>query len=300
MNPLASPLVTETVDMPAPSLTPPKAKDAPDTLVIRPRKGLIGIDVKELWRFRDLLFAFAWRDIRLRYRQTFLGVIWVVLQPLLGAGIFTIVFGLIAKMPSDGTPYIVLAFSGLLGWTLFAGTLARASNSLVPNADLIRKIYFPRLLLPLGIVPSTLLDFLCGAILMAVLLVTYSIVPGVGLLFLPIAILILLMMSLGIGMVAGSLSVRYRDIQQIIPLMIQLLMYASPVGYSADAVPDHLKVYYNLNPLVAPIEAVRWSLIGKGDFNPGNLVYAAVVALAVFVIGLIVFRKSEQSFADVI
>lgn len=271
-----------------------------DVVHIRAGRGPLNIDIGLIWKFRDLLFAFAWRDIRLRYRQTFLGVAWVVLQPLLGAAIFAFVFGVVARMPSGGAPYLAISYSGLLGWTLFSTGLTRISSSLVANAELVRKVFFPRLLLPLGVVPSLLLDLVCGGLLMAVIMAAYRIAPGWRLAMFPVGVVALTGMALGLGMIAGSLAVRYRDIQYIVPLMVQLLMYASPVGYSASAVPAFVKPFYDLNPLVAPIEAIRWSLIGIGHVSPWGLAYSFGWAAVLLVIGLVVFRVMERKFADVI
>jgi lipopolysaccharide transport system permease protein len=271
-----------------------------EVATIRARTSWLQLDLKLMWKFRDLLFAFAWRDIRLRYRQTFLGVAWVVLQPLLGATIFSVVFGLIAKMPSGGTPYLVVSYSGLLGWTLFSTGLARASNAFVANAELIRKVFFPRLLLPLGVVPSLIVDLACGTVLMFVINAVYRIGPGWNLLLFPIGVLLLTGIALGLGMIAGSLAVRYRDIQYILPLLTQLLMYASPVGYSAAAVPRVIKPFYDLNPLVAPIELIRLSLTGSGQVGIQALLYSTAATIVSLVVGLIVFRVTERRFADVI
>jgi lipopolysaccharide transport system permease protein len=271
-----------------------------EVVVIRARTHWLQLDLKLLWKFRDLLFAFAWRDIRLRYRQTFLGVAWVVLQPLLGATIFSVVFGLIAKMPTGGAPYLVISYSGLLGWTLFSTGLARASNAFVANAELIRKVFFPRLLLPLGVVPSLIVDLACGTVLMFAINAFYGIGLSWRLLLFPVGVTLLTGIALGLGMIAGSLAVRYRDIQYILPLLTQLLMYASPVGYSAAAVPRFIKPFYELNPLVAPIELIRLSLTGFGQVSAQALAYSAATTLATLLVGLIVFRITERKFADVI
>ncbi len=272
-----------------------------DTVVIKPIRGLAPLDLKLLWQFRDLLFAFADRDIRLRYRQTVLGVIWVILQPLLGAGIFSIVFGLIANMPDQGVPYFLITYSGFLGWTLFMGVVTRVSPSLIAHASLIRKIFFPRLLAPLGVLPSVLLDFLVGLVLMVVLMAIYRVAPGWGLMVAPVCLLTLLSLSLGIGLVAASLSVKYRDVQHIVPFFIQLLLYASPVGYSVEAIPEQYRdLYFLLNPLAAPLEAFRWSLIGTGQPHYGYLAYSFVISGVALLIGTIVFRSVEREFADVI
>jgi len=271
-----------------------------EVVVIKPSKGLVDIDFKAMWQFRDLLFAFADRDIRLRYRQTVLGGIWVILQPLLSALIFAVVFGFIAKMPSQGMPYFLIAFSGMLGWTLFQGNLTRVTPSLIGNGPLIRKVYFPRLLAPLGVVPSVLLDFMVSLAVMVVLLFVYDVVPNWGLLLFPLCVLSILMLSLGLGLIGASLSVKYRDIQHIVPFVTQLLMYASPVGYSIAVVPERIRPYYLLNPLAEPIDAIRWSILGVGNPSFAYLAYAFVASFGILWLGLIVFRSCEREFADVI
>ena len=271
-----------------------------EIVVIKPSRGLVDLDLKALWRFRDLLHAFAMRDIRLRYRQTALGVIWVVLQPLLSALIFAVVFGFIAKMPSQGMPYFLIAFSGMMGWTLFFGNLTRITPSLVANASLVRKIYFPRLLVPLGVVPSVLLDFLVSLGVMAVLLVIYRVMPGPGVLLFPLCVLNILLLSLGLGLIGSSLAVKYRDIQHIVPFFAQLMMYASPVGYSIAVVPARIRPYYLLNPLAEPIDAIRWSMLGVGEPSFLYLGYSLLASILVLWVGLIVFRSCEREFADVI
>jgi lipopolysaccharide transport system permease protein len=273
----------------------------PDLVIIKPRHGLSALDVKSVWQFRDLLLAFADRDIRLRYRQTFLGAAWVILQPLMGASIFSLVFGLIAKMPSHGVPYFLISYSGLLGWTLFFGTLTRISPSLIANSTLIRKIFFPRILIPLGVIPSVLLDFVVSLLVMLGMLVAYRITPNWTMLLIPVCIFILLAMSLGAGLIAASLAVKYRDIQHLVPFLVQLLMYGSPVGYSADAVPHRLVQYYFLlNPLSAPIDTFRIAFIKTGTLHLGYLAYSLAISVIVLFIGLVVFRRFEREFADVI
>jgi len=285
-------MVTDTEKMPLPA--------GPDVAIIRPRSDWLSLDVPLLWRFRDLLFAFAWRDIKLRYRQTFLGVAWVVLQPLIGAAIFSIVFGLIAKMPTHGLPYFVISFSGLIGWTLYSTALIRISASLTANAELIRKIFFPRLLLPLGVVPCLLLDYVVAGAMMAILMACYHIVPTWRLMMFPVGTLVLLAQATGVGMIAASLAVRYRDVQYVLPLFIQLMMFISPVGYSATAVPAGIRAYYDLNPLAPPLEVVRWSLVGVGEFHAGSFLYAAIVSILMVLAGLTIFQCTEREFADVI
>jgi lipopolysaccharide transport system permease protein len=258
-----------------------------DIVVIRPKRGLAPLDLKLLWQFRDLLIAFAERDVRLRYRQTVLGATWVILQPLMGASIFSIVFGMIAKIPNQGAPYFA--------------TLSRITPSLLANATLIRRVFFPRLLVPLGVVPSVVLDFLVSLVVMVVLLVIYRLTPGWGLLLVPVCIVMLLAIAIGVGLVAASLAVKYRDIQHLVPFATQLLMYASPVGYSVAAVPAKLKTYYFLcNPIAAPIDTMRWALLGVGQPHFGFLAYSGAMSLLFLLIGMFVFRGAEREFADVI
>ena len=270
------------------------------TVVIRAKTGPLDFSVKEIWQFRDLLLALSWRDIRLRYSQTFLGITWVILQPLLGALVFTLVFSLIAKLPSGGTPYFVISYAGLLGWNLFSATLTRISGSLVSNATLITRVFFPRIILPLETIPCALLDFIIGLCFMIVLALIFHLHTTIGILLVPVAVCILIVMALGVGLVAASLAVRYRDIQHIVPLMLQLLMYGSPVGYSLSAVPARMRQIYSLNPLAAPIECMRAGLIGTTVPDASGLIYSAIFALVLFLIGAMVFRHNERKFADVI
>lgn len=269
-------------------------------LVIRPTSGWQAINFRELWQFRDLLVTLAMRDIKLRYKQTALGAMWVVLQPLISAGIFSFVFGRVAKLPSDGIPYFVFSYAGLLGWNVFSGTLSKASGSLTGNANLVSKVYFPRLVLPLSTVLSSLLDFGVALAMMIVILLCYHVAPGFGLLLLPVWLALLLMLSLGIGLYAASLMVSYRDIQHILPVAVQFLLYASPIAYAVSAVPQNLRLVYFLNPLSGLLEAFRWSLLNRGTVHPGFLVYSAVFAIGAFFAGAFAFRRMEKRFADVI
>jgi lipopolysaccharide transport system permease protein len=272
---------------------------------IRPRSGWAALNLREVWRFRDLLFSLAGRDLKLRYKQTALGVIWVVLQPLMAAGIFSIVFGVIAGMPSDkGVPYFVLTFAGLLGWNLFNNTVTKVSGCLVGNQQLISKVYFPRLVLPLSTVPSTLVDFAVAGAMMILLLLAYRIPPHWGLLLLPVWIALILALSLGIGLCTSALTVSYRDVQYILPVAMQVLLYASPIAYSLTVamkrIPEHWQVAYMLNPLSSLLEGFRWSLLGTGQLQWGFVAYSAGLSVVVFVLGSFSFKRMERRFADVI
>ena len=279
---------------------------------IRPITQWNALDLGELWHFRELLTSLGVREVKLRYRQTALGAIWVVLQPLFAAGVFTIVFSLIAKMPSDGVPYFMFAYASMLGWNAFANTLSKASACLVGNAALISKVYFPRLILPFSIILPTLIDFAVAMGMMFVLmLIPYTgadglihhVWPGARILLLPLWLGLVLTLGLSFGIYAAALMVRYRDVQHVLPVMIQLGFYATPVAYPLKKVLELsplLQKIYLLNPLCGAIEAFRWSLLGTGNLNWPSLIYSVVFAAVSFVLATIAFRGMERRFADVI
>ena len=269
-------------------------------LTLRPSRGWTALNLRELWAFRDLLFTLAGRDLKLRYKQTALGVIWVVVQPLLAAGVFSFVFGSVAKLPSGGIPYFPFAFAGLLGWTFFSNVLTKVGSCLVGNSQLISKVFFPRLVLPLSSVGSGLVDFAVTAAMMAVLLLVYRIVPSTGLLLFPLWIVVLTAFALGVGMWTAALAVTYRDVQYILPVTLNLLLYASPVAYTLAAVPPKLRWAYLLNPLTPPLEAMRASLLGTPLPGVASLAWSVLVAAAVLVAGTFAFKRMERNFADVI
>ena len=269
-------------------------------LVIKPRAGWQALNLMELWTFRDLLMTLATRDVKLRYRQTALGASWVVLQPLLGAGIFSFVFGKVAKLPSDGIPYFIFSYAGLLGWNAFSATLGKASASLLANAGLVSKIYFPRLILPISTLFSSVIDFLVAFAVMLVLLIVYHITPGIGILLLPFLLALTLLLALGIALFASAMMVTYRDVQYILPVMTQFLQYASPVAYAVSAVPARLQAAYFLNPLAGLLDAFRWSLLGRGELRVDYLLYATIFTFVVLLSGASYFKKVERRFADVI
>jgi lipopolysaccharide transport system permease protein len=268
---------------------------------IRPPGRWEALDLRSLWRFRDLLLALAVRDIKLRYRQTALGVLWVVLQPLLAANIFAFVFGRVAHLDSGGVPYVLFCYAGLLAWNLFSGVVLKASGSLVSNASLVAKIFFPRVLLPFSAVISTLLDFSIGLIVGFALMLAYGRVPGLALLAAPFWLAVLLLLATGAGLFCAALAVAYRDVMHILPVTLQLLLYGSPVGYTVAVIPEGLpRTLYKLNPIAPLLEGFRGALLGHGFVGPRSAVYAITVSLVVFLAGLIFFRRMERQFADVI
>jgi lipopolysaccharide transport system permease protein len=257
---------------------------------------LQALDVAQVWQFRDLLLAFAARDLKLRYRQTALGIAWVVLQPLVAAGIFSFVFGKIAKLDVS----FLSTYTGLLAWNAFSSTLTKASGSLVQNSGLISKVFFPRLVLPLSTILSTLVDFLVGLAVLAGLMVFYKMTPSWPVVFMPVCLLLLLMLATGCGLYAAALMVSYRDVQHILPVIIPFLLYASPVAYPVSQVPLQYRGWYDLNPLCGLLEAFRWSLLGGAAPDTRALAWACAVALITMGGGMYAFKKMEGRFADVI
>lgn len=255
----------------------------------------------DLWRYRELLFFLAWRDLLVRYRQTALGVAWAVLRPLLMMLAFTVVFHRVAKLPSDGVPYPTLVLAALLPWQLFAQGFAEAGSSLVSNANLVSKVYFPRLIIPAATLAVGLVDFAISLGLLAALMTWYGHPPGVQVLALPLFVALALGAAVGAGLWTAALSVRYRDFRYVVPFVVQLGLFISPVGYSTSSIPEAWRLLYALNPMVGIIEGFRWSLLG-GDvtLNGTALAISVVVVCALLVSGTAFFRRTERSFADVI
>ncbi len=269
-------------------------------LVIVPPKRWTIINFREVVEFRDLLVSFMRRDLKLRYRQTALGAVWVVLQPLMTAGVFSFIFGKVAKFPSDGVPYFLFAFVGSLGWSVFANSLGKISVSLVSNAQLVSKIFFPRLVLPLSMLGSVMVDLAVGLALLVVLCAIAGVAPGLALLTLPFWVLLLLLTSCGIGLMAASLMVKYRDVGYVLPVVTQVLLYASPVAYSVAALPANLRGWYQANPLSGVLEGFRWALLDTRAPRMWPAIWSTVFALLIFVAGASVFGNMERKFADVI
>jgi lipopolysaccharide transport system permease protein len=275
-------------------------------LTIRPSAGWAALNLRELWQFRDLLITMAGRDVKLRYRQTALGVVWVILQPLLAAGVFSFVFGKVGGLakPGQAVPYFVSTYAALLGWNAFNSTLTKASSCLVGNAHLVSKVFFPRLILPFSTVFSTLIDFTVAFSVMLVLIVIKHVPVHAELFLLPVWLLLILMLAMGLGLFASALMVTYRDVQYVLPTLTQFLQFVSPVVYTADQVLAHLhgrlQYLYFMNPLSGLITAFRWSLLGEQGIRWNYVLYGACMALIIFVWGAFSFKKMERKFADVI
>jgi lipopolysaccharide transport system permease protein len=267
--------------------------------VIQPTKGWQLINLEELWRYKDLLYFLVIRGIKARYAQSVLGISWAIIQPLFTTLIFTVIFGNVAKISSDGVPYVIFSFAAMVPWTYFSGTLTDSANSLVQNANMISKVYFPRLVLPLSAAFSKLLDFIIGFLVFTGFLFYFKMTPSWEVVFLPLLLLILLMTSLGAGMFLSAMAVQYRDVKHAITFLVQILMYAAPVVYPTSSIPEVYRFWYSLNPMVGVIEGFRSIFLGTQEFPWQLIVPGAFVALILFVFASLYFRKMEKIFADV-
>ena len=269
-------------------------------VVIRPSKGLFDLEIGLVWRYRELLHTLMMRDIQVLYKQAALGAAWAIIQPVFAVVVFTIVFGNFAKMPSDGIPYPIFAFAAVLPWTYFAEATRRASTGLVDDADLVRKVYFPRLIIPLAKVSAPLLDFAIAFCVLIIMMAFYGVMPSVKLLAIVPLILVAAALALAIGLWLGPINVRFRDVKHTVPFMLQIGMYASPIVYPLSQVPPEWKALYSLNPMVGVIEGFRWAVFDRGSPDFAALGIGLAVILALLAGGMIWFKNQERSFADVI
>jgi lipopolysaccharide transport system permease protein len=265
---------------------------------IRPTTGWFSLDLGELWAYRELAYFLAWREIKVRYKQTAIGVAWAVLQPLAMMLVFTVFFGRLASMPSEGIPYPLFAFAALLPWQLFSRTITESTNSLVADQRLITRVYFPRIIIPLATTVSGMVDFAISAGLLMVLMFFYGVVPGVEVIWLPAFILLMIVAALGVGFWLSALNVEYRDVKHALPFINQFWLFVTPVVYPSSLVPERWQVLYGLNPMVGVIEGFRWALLGVGKGPSPMLIVSAVIAVALFVSGIIWFHRREQTFVD--
>jgi lipopolysaccharide transport system permease protein len=268
--------------------------------VIRRSSGWLPLNFRALWEYRELIYFLTWRDIKVRYTQTALGVAWAIIQPLSLMGAFSIFFGLLAKVPSDGLPYPIFSLSALLPWQLFAHALAQSSNSLVANDKLITKVYFPRLIIPLSAVLSGLMDFFIIFLLFLFIMLCYGIAPTVALLTIPVFVLLAVGSALAVGLWLSALNVQYRDVRYAMPFVIQFWFFASPVAYPSSLVPGVWRVLYALNPMAGVIDGFRWALLGSASGPGWELATSAAVIILLLVGGLYYFQRVERTFADVV
>ena len=265
---------------------------------IRPSRGWIPVNLGDLWIYRELLYFLTWREIKVRYKQTVLGFAWAIIQPFMMMIVFTLFFGNLAKIPSEGIPYPLFNYAALLPWTMFAEGITRSSNSLVQDANLVRKMYFPRLVMPLAGVISPVVDFAIAFIILIGMMFFYGYLPTLRMLWLPAFLVLALITALGVGLWLSALNIKYRDLRYVIPFLIQIWLFASPVVYSSSLLPNQFQLVYALNPMAGVIEGFRWALLGTEP--PGSMITVSfAIVLLILISGAFYFRRCEKSFADV-
>ncbi len=276
-----------------------KAAPGEQITLIQPLHGWIALNLREIWRYRELLFFFIWRDIKVRYKQTLLGASWAILQPVFTMVVFSVFFGRLAKIPSDGIPYPIFSYAGLLPWTFFAAGLTNGANSLVRDANLIKRVYFPRLITPLSAVVGGLPDLLLAFLVLIAMMIYYGLFPTLAsVVWLPISLLLALATALGVGLWLAALHALYRDIRYVVPFLTQFWMYATPVVYPSSLLEDPWRTLYGLNPMVSVVEGFRWSLLGQSEPRVSMVLLSLAIASLLLVSGAYFFRRMEPHFAD--
>lgn len=270
------------------------------TTIIRPSQGWFSLRLGELWQYRELLYFLVWRDLKVRYKQTVLGVAWAIIQPFFTMVVFSIVFGQLMKVPSEGVPYPIFAYSALLPWNYFASAMSRSGQSLVSSASLITKVYFPRLVIPIAATGAGLVDFAIAFVILVGMMLFYRIVPTAAVITLPAFMLLSTATALSMGLWLSALNVRYRDVGYVIPFLVQVWLFASPVAYPTTLLPERWRALYGLNPMAGVVEGFRWALLGTEGVPGLMLVISALVVMLVLVSGLFYFRRMEKTFADVV
>lgn len=270
------------------------------TLRIEPLQGWMPLKLRDLWDYRELLYFLVWRDVKVRYKQTVLGVCWAIIQPLLTMLVFTIFFGRLGKMPSDGIPYPLFSFAALVPWTFFANGLNQSASSLVSSADLIKKVYFPRLTIPIATVLSGAVDLLLSLAVLAAMIVYYKILPTTHIVWLPFFLLLAVVTSLGVGLWLSALNVEYRDVRYVVPFLTQFWLFATPIAYPSSLLLEPWRTIYGLNPMCGVVEGFRWALLGTNTAPRPIIAVSSLAAVAILVSGAFYFRRMEKSFADVV
>ena len=279
--------------------TMPPLGELPVT-VIRPSRGWISLNLRDLWEYRELLYFLTWRDIKVRYKQTVLGAAWAIIQPFLTMIVFSLFFGRLAKMPSDGIPYPIFSYAALVPWTFFANGLSQSSSSLVASANLIKKVYFPRLVVPISAVISGGVDFALAFVVLLGMMLFYGIVPTAAVVWLPLLLLLALVTSLGVGLWLTAMNVQFRDVRYAIPFLVQAWMFATPIAYPSSLLDEPWRTLYGINPMAGVIEGFRWALLGT-ETAPGPIILvSALMAVGLLVSGAYYFRRMEKTFADVV
>ena len=267
---------------------------------IAPSKGWVALQLKELWAYRELLYFMIWRDVKVRYKQTALGVAWAIIQPVFTMIVFSLFFGRLGKIPSDGIPYPIFCYAALVPWTFFSQGLSQASNSLVGSGNLIKKVYFPRLSLPISAVICGLIDFALAFIVLVGMILYYGILPTVNVIWLPLLILLALITSLGVSLWLSALNVQFRDVRHAIPFLTQLWLFATPIAYPSSLLSEPWRTLYSINPMAGVVEGFRWALLGTETAPGPMLIVSTLTAVALLVSGTFYFRRLEKTFADVV
>lgn len=276
-------------------------KPEPETILLKPQTGWSAINLADLWRYRELIYFMTWRDLKVRYKQTLLGASWAILRPFLTMVVFSIFFGRLAQVPSDNIPYPIFAYTALLPWELFATALNVASRSLVQNSNMITKIYFPRVILPLSSILAGLADFAVAFLVLLGMMVYYGFAPTGALWSLPLFILLAMISSLGVGLWLSAMNVQYRDIGYVTPFLVQFWMYITPIAYPASLVPEKWRLIYALNPMTGVVEGFRWAILGSAKSAPGPMmIVSTTISIVMLVTGMFYFRRMERQFADMV
>jgi lipopolysaccharide transport system permease protein len=281
---------------------PELVKHEPTTIYIKPSTGLAALNLRDLWLYRELVYFMIWREIKVRYKQTMLGAAWAIIQPVLTMIVFTILFGRIAKLPTDGNiPYPIFSYTALLPWGLFVAALNQASRSLTSNQNMVSKIYFPRLVLPLASILSGLVDFVIAFVILIGLMIYYGIAPSINVIWaLPLFLLLTIITALGVALWLSAINVKYRDVNYALPFMTQFWLFATPVAYSSNLISEKWQLVYSLNPMAGVVNGFRWALLGVGNGPDAGLWISVGIALLVLISGLYYFRNMEKTFADTI
>jgi len=283
------------------SLSPqPSANSDPPVVYIRPSRGWVTIKVREIWAYRELLYFLIWRDVKVRYKQTVLGTAWAIIQPFFTMLVFSLFFGKLAKVPSDGLPYPLFAYAALVPWTFFANGLTQSSNSLVGSANLITKVYFPRLVIPLSSILSSTIDFVLAFLVLLGMMIYYGIAPTSQFVWLPLFFLLSMVTALGVGMWLSAMNVQFRDVRYAVPFLTQLWMFSTPVAYPSSLLSEPWRTIYSLNPMVGVVEGFRWALLRTTTAAGPMVAISSLVSLIVLVGGAFYFRRMERGFADVV
>ena len=275
-------------------------EDNVQVIRIEPTKGWVALQLKELWAYRELLYFLIWRDVKVRYKQTALGVAWAIIQPVFTMIVFSLFFGRLGKIPSDGIPYPIFCYAALVPWTFFSHGLTQASNSLVGSSNLIKKIYFPRLSVPIAAVTSGIIDFSISFVVLLGMMVYYGVYPTINVIWVPLLLLLTLITSLGVSLWLSALNVQFRDVRYVLPFLTQLWLFATPIAYPSSLLPEPWRTLYSINPMVGVVEGFRWALLGAKTAPGPMMIVSSLTALALLVGGAFYFRRLEKTFADVV